>query len=87
VALVFAIALVALVVLATRRLRFPAGDALLVGIAVSLLVNDTPNQVAAAGAVSYGVLFAWERVRSRVDAPRHPAARRLLVAPSRGVRR
>jgi hypothetical protein len=63
-ALVFAVAIAALVVLVTRRPRFPAGDALLVGIVVSLLVNDTPQHVAAAGAISYGVLWAHERVTS-----------------------
>jgi hypothetical protein len=64
-ALVFAIALIALIVLATRRPRFPAGDALLLGIAVSLIVNDSPSDVASAGAISYGVLWAYERVDSR----------------------
>ena len=62
-ALVFAVAMVALVVLARSRPRFAAGDALLVGVAVSLLVNDTPQHVAAAGAISYGVLWVFERVR------------------------
>jgi hypothetical protein len=62
-ATVFAVSIVALVVLATRQPRFPAGDALLAGIAVSLLVNDSPGTVASAGALSYAVLFAYERVR------------------------
>ena len=62
-AAVFAVSIVALVVLATRPPRFPAGDALLVGIAVSLLVNDSPGDVASAGALSYAVLWAYERVR------------------------
>jgi len=62
-AAVFAVSLVALVVLATRPPRFPAGDALLVGIAVSLLVNDSPGDVASAGALSYAILWAYERVR------------------------
>ena len=44
--------------------RFPAGDALLAGVAVSLLVNDSPGDVASAGALSYAVLLAYERVRS-----------------------
>ncbi len=63
-ALVFAVSIVALVVLATRRPRFAAGDALLVAVAVSLLVNDTPQHVAAAGAISYGVLWTFERLDS-----------------------
>jgi hypothetical protein len=62
-ATVFAVSIVSLVVLATRRPRFPAGDALLAGIAVSLVVNDSPGAVASAGALSYAVLFAYERVR------------------------
>ncbi len=70
-ALVFGISIAALVVLGTRRPRFPAGEALLVGIAVSLLVNDSPGDVASAGALSYAVLWAYERVRepSRSLAP------------------
>jgi mono/diheme cytochrome c family protein len=72
-ALVFAVSIAALVVLATRRPRFPAGDALLVAIAVSLLVNDTPQHVASAGAISYGVLWVFERLDS-------PTMRRIPVA-------
>jgi cytochrome c553 len=63
-ALVFAIAIAALVILATRRPRFPAGEALLVAIGVSLVVNDTPHHVAAAGAISYAVLWVFERLDS-----------------------
>jgi hypothetical protein len=62
-AIVFSVSIVALVVLWTRPPRFPAGDALLAGIAVSLLVNDSPGDVASAGALSYAVLWAYERVR------------------------
>ncbi len=80
-AAVFGVSVVALVALAARPPRFPAGDALLAGVAVSLLVNDSPGDVAAAGALSYAVLWAYERVREpahepppgdslRVDAPR-----------------
>ncbi len=75
-AIVFTVSIVALAVLATRRPRFPAGDALLAGIAVSLLVNDSPGDVASAGALSYAVLWAYERVRE-------PAQRR---APADSVR-
>jgi cytochrome c553 len=63
-ALVFAISIAALAVLATRRPRFAAGEALLVAIGVSLVVNDTPQHVAAAGAISYGVLWTFERLDS-----------------------
>jgi hypothetical protein len=64
-ALVFAIAVSALVILATRAPRFAVGDALLLGVVVSLLVNDSPTDVAAGGAISYGVLWAFERIDSR----------------------
>jgi cytochrome c2 len=50
--------------LATRRPRFAAGEALLVAIGVSLVVNDTPHHVAAAGAISYAVLWVFERLDS-----------------------
>jgi hypothetical protein len=62
-AIVFSVSIVALAVLGSRRPRFPAGDALLAGIAVSLLVNDSPGDVASAGALSYAILWAYERVR------------------------
>ncbi|HEU0303695.1 MAG TPA: cytochrome c [Gaiellaceae bacterium] len=71
-ALVFAVSIAALAVLATRPPRFPAGDALLVAIGVSLLVNDTPHHVAAAGALSYGVLWVVEKLDSP-DMRRLPA--------------
>jgi mono/diheme cytochrome c family protein len=63
-ALVFTIAIAALAILATRRPRFAAGEALLVAIGVSLVVNDTPHHVAAAGAISYAVLWVLERLDS-----------------------
>jgi hypothetical protein len=68
-AAVFAVSITALAVLATRRPRFPAGDALLAGVAVSLLVNDSPGDVASAGALSYAVLWAYERVREPAQEP------------------
>jgi hypothetical protein len=71
-AIVFSVSIVALAVLGSRRPRFPAGDALLAGIAVSLLVNDSPGDVASAGALSYAILWAYERVRepAQEQAPR-----------------
>ncbi len=62
-ATVFAVSIISMIVLAIRWPRFPAGDALLTGIAVSLVVNDSPGAVASAGALSYAVLFAYEQVR------------------------
>ena len=51
-ALIAAVSLVALAWLAVRRPRSPALDALLVGLAVSLVVNDAPSDVASGGAIS-----------------------------------
>lgn len=59
IALVVAAGLAVLVWLAFRRPRFPALDALLLGIAVSLLVNDAPSDVVGAGSLSGLVLWAW----------------------------
>jgi hypothetical protein len=68
-AAVFTVSIAALAVLGTRRPRFPAGDALLAGVAVSLLVNDSPGDVASAGALSYAVLWAYERVEKPAREP------------------
>ncbi len=46
--------------IATRRPRRPLLDALLVGLAVSLLVNDTPADVVAVGAAAALALFRAE---------------------------
>lgn len=81
-AAVFWVSIVALVALGTRRPRFPAGDALLVGIALSLLVNDSPGDVASAGALSYAVLWAYERVR---PLPHPPTLRASVQADGQSV--
>jgi hypothetical protein len=47
---------------ATRRPRFPAGDALLVALAVSLVVNDTPTDIAGFGALGCAALWTWYRL-------------------------
>jgi hypothetical protein len=49
--------------LATRRPRFPTVDAAIVGVVVSLVVNDTPVDVAGVGALGGLALLAWERTR------------------------
>jgi hypothetical protein len=64
-ALVFAIGLVALLVLATRKPGFSHGRALLLATLVSLIVNDSPSDVVSGAAISYGVLWTYERVDSR----------------------
>jgi hypothetical protein len=52
----------ALVWLATRRPRSAVLDAALVALALSLLVNDTPTDVAAFGALSCGALYVSHRL-------------------------
>ena len=64
-ALLFALGLAALVWLALRRPRLPILDALLVALAVSLIVNDTPTDVAGLGGLSALVLWAWWRSGER----------------------
>lgn len=63
-ALVVVAGLAALAWLATRRPRFAALDAVLVAIAFSLVVNDTPTDVAAFGALSCAALYAARRVKA-----------------------
>jgi hypothetical protein len=62
-ALIVGVSLLALVWVAFRRPRSPALDALLLGLTVSLLVNDAPRDVAAAGAISAFVLWTWTVTR------------------------
>ena len=45
--------------------RMPALDALLVAFAISLLVNDTPTDVAGYGGLSALLLWAWARSEER----------------------
>ncbi len=63
VAVQSAVGLAALVVFGVSLPRSAAVGALLAGIAVSLAVNDTPQDVLAFGALTCGLLFAWERFR------------------------
>ncbi|MDQ2967898.1 MAG: cytochrome c [Actinomycetota bacterium] len=57
--------LVALVSMGTMQPRRATVDALLAGLAVSLLVNDTPVDVIGLGALGCWVLVRWESVDSR----------------------
>jgi hypothetical protein len=57
--------LLALLWLATRRPRAPVLDAYLVALAVSLIVNDTPQDVAFFGALGGLTLLAWQRSANR----------------------
>jgi hypothetical protein len=60
-ALLFSASIAALVWLVFRRPRPPVLEALLAALAVSLVVNDTPADVAGWGALSALVLWAWAR--------------------------
>jgi mono/diheme cytochrome c family protein len=61
----FLACLAALVLMGTMRPRRATVDALLAGLAVSLLVNDTPVDVIGLGALGCLVLVRWESVDSR----------------------
>ena len=55
--------LLVLVWIALRRPRFATVDAVLVALAVSLLVNDSPRDVLAYGALSCAALRFWKEAR------------------------
>jgi hypothetical protein len=56
--------LAGLLYVATRRPRGPVTDALLAAIVVSVLVNDTPNDVLCMGAAAAFAVSSWERDRA-----------------------
>ncbi len=58
-ALLFGLSIAGLAWLATRRPRLAVLDALLAALAVSLLVNDTPTDIAGLGVLSAIVLWVW----------------------------
>jgi hypothetical protein len=55
--------LLVLVWIALRRPRFATVDAVLLALAVSLLVNDSPRDVLAYGALSCAALRFWKEAR------------------------
>jgi hypothetical protein len=61
--LIITFSLLVLVWIALRRPRYATVDAVLVALAVSLLVNDSPRDVAAYGALSCAALRFWEETR------------------------
>jgi hypothetical protein len=61
--LIITFSLLVLVWIALRRPRYSTVDAVLVALAVSLLVNDSPRDVAAYGALSCAALRFWEETR------------------------
>ena len=63
--LLFAGCLLVLVWIGTRTPRRATVDAMLVALAVSLLVNDTPVDAIGLGALGCVALFRWEAVDSR----------------------
>jgi hypothetical protein len=68
-ALLFFLSVGALVWLALRPQRLPVLDALLAALAVSLVVNDTPTDIAGLGVLSALVLWIWlGRSDERADA-------------------
>jgi hypothetical protein len=67
--LLFFLSLAGLVWLALQRPRLPVLDALLAALAVSLIVNDTPTDIAGLGVLSALVLWVWlGRSDERADA-------------------
>ena len=62
-ALIIPVSLAGLIWIALRRPRYPTLDAALIAIAVSLLVNDSPRDVAAWGALSCAALRFWKDAR------------------------
>ena len=85
--LLFLGCLASLLYIAARRPRYPSVDAMVLAVAVSLLVNDTPVDIILLGAIGSAALLRWESVDSRPNAPRS-TDRRLLRgrAGARGLR-
>jgi hypothetical protein len=81
--LAVAVSVVGLAWLATRRPRDAVLDALLVALAASLLVNDTPTDVLGFGAVGALGVYAWAavartpgaRLKSPPSSPKEPESR------------
>lgn len=67
--------------LGVRGRRRPAIVAMLVGIGVSLLVNDTPVDVLGYGALGCLALTAWEETRARQPLSERTEARSRLPEP------
>jgi hypothetical protein len=65
VAVFVAVGIAALGWLALRRPRFAVLDALLLALVVSLIVNDTPADVAGYGSLSALILWVWARSEER----------------------
>ncbi len=70
----------ALILMGLRRPRLATVDALLAGIAVSLVVNDTPVDVIGLGALGCAALLRWETVDSRPMRRAIPLAACVCIA-------
>ena len=79
--------LAVLVWLALRQPRSAVVDAVLVALAVSLLVNDSPRDVAAYGAISCAALRFWFDASSKLAIRAPGTAHRLFRAPPGRLRR
>src|SRR6266536_1933252 len=75
----FIVSVAGMIWMAGRHDRGPVLEALLVAVLVSLVVNDTPVDVAGIGALGGLALLAWERTRPSVDS--RPMRRPLLALP------
>ena len=84
---IFSASLAVLAWLALRRPRAPVVDAVLVALAVSLLVYDSPRDVAAYGAISCAALRFWFDASSKLAIRAPGSAHRLFGAPSGRLRR
>ncbi len=79
--------LAVLVWLALRQPRSAVVDAVLVALAVSLLVNDSPRDVASYGALSCAALRFWFDASSKLAVRAPGIADRLFGAPAGRLRR
>jgi hypothetical protein len=84
---IISVSLAVLAWLALRRPRSTVVDAVLVSLAVSLLVNDSPRDVAAYGAISCAALRFWFDASSKLALRAPGSAHRPFRAPTDRLRR
>jgi hypothetical protein len=84
---IISVSLIVLIWLTLRAPRSAVVDAVLVALAVSLLVNDSPRDVAAYGALSCAALRFWFDASSTLAIRAPGAAHRRLRAPPGRLRR
>ena len=85
---IISVSFAVLIWVALRTPRSAIVDAVLLALAVSLLVNDSPRDVAAYGALACAALRfwfdAWSRLASRAEGPDHRVSRALPRRLRRG---